>query len=142
MLWLYDKLLSDLSEICGMNFLFNVNSLWLFHCIIPFLQLSYFHVDKWFTNFTAANQVPLYWVDILGFCCRLRIWTWVNEKKAKKIKHSSLYIIHHPINLNTVVNQGQQTKKGKELGSYNSALHDNFASSSQNFNTKTNFILT
>ena len=33
-----------------MNFPFSVHSFLLFHDIIPFLHLSYFPVDKWFTN--------------------------------------------------------------------------------------------
>ena len=52
MLWLSEQFLFGLSEICGMNFLFSVHSLWLFHCIIPFLHLSYFLVDQWFRNLT------------------------------------------------------------------------------------------
>ena len=52
MFWLIKQLLSDSSKIWVMNFLFSVHSLWLFHYIIYFLQLSYFPVDQWFTNLT------------------------------------------------------------------------------------------
>ena len=52
MLWLSQQFWSHLSKICGMNFLLSVYSLWLFYNIIPFLQLSYFPIDQWFTNLT------------------------------------------------------------------------------------------
>ena len=57
MLWLSEQFLSDLSEICGMNLIFSVHSLLLFHCIIPFLQLSYFSIDQWFTNLTLYQSL-------------------------------------------------------------------------------------
>ena len=60
MLWLAKQFLSDLSEICVMNFLFSVHSLWLFHFIIPFLQLSYFPIDQWFTNLTVFKVQTSY----------------------------------------------------------------------------------
>ena len=55
MFWLSKQFFSNLSEICVMNFLFNVHSLLLFHCIIPFLQISYFLVYQWFTNLTLSS---------------------------------------------------------------------------------------